>query len=622
MRIKTVFLLGAFFISCGAYAAESSPFGVCAHLNREELELVGEKLDISKDAGISWVRADFDWWQVEPEQGRFDFAFWDVIAESLKEKGMDMMVIFGGPPAYGSPLLEKIDLWYDYISNGLERYGNVITHWEIFNEPDLHFLEWSWNTGGVPVGKYAALLKDTYKFIKEKYPDIQVLCGSAGLNFYKGIFENGGADSFDIMNIHLYYQSVIPEDKMRKDIRDFKALMKEYGVEKKPMWLTECGNSTGGPDPMLEKILAAAFEKLGLDPEKETVLAIADDDYFYYTDGARMSLQKILPNAKNIKFISFADLESIDPNTDKILVLGVMESFPEQYFQFIADYVKNGGTLVLPGGVPFYYNLAVNEGGDVNNANWSFDPRSSLRINWTPFWSEKGAPEKVENIEVSEGFKNSIEPLKQNRFEYIDGACLAEGDKFVPIMEFEYNNKKRALAGIYEFNSDFKGNIICVLPQYGEEHTSEEWQAKLLPRLYIIGFSEGLDKIFYYRLRADEASYGKEPHFGIIHRDHSKKPAFHAYKTMQNALTDGVKNVKLIEKDRIFLASWDRSDGKKGYAIWTPNRNAEVNLKIKGKISQAFNLTGKKIKIQKNAPLKINGAITYIIGPSSISLSD
>lgn len=91
---------------------------------------------------------------------------------------------------------------------------------------------------------------------------------------------------------------------------------------------------------------------------------------------------------------------------------------------------------------------------------------------------------------------------------------------------------------------------------------------------------------------------------------------------MQNALTDGVKNVKLIEKDRIFLASWDRSDGKKGYAIWTPNRNAEVNLKIKGKISQAFNLTGKKIKIQKNAPLKINGAITYIIGPSSISLSD
>ena len=58
-----------------AHAAESSPFGVNIHSPQgDELQLL---LDRAQAAGLGWVRIDFIWAYVEPQQGVFDWSAYD-----------------------------------------------------------------------------------------------------------------------------------------------------------------------------------------------------------------------------------------------------------------------------------------------------------------------------------------------------------------------------------------------------------------------------------------------------------------------------------------------------------------------------------------------------------------
>lgn len=90
--------------------------------------------------------------------------------------------------------------------------------------------------------EYAQLLKTTYTVIKETDPEAQVLiAGAAGGNsqflaFYKGVFEiEGMGEYFDIGNVHC-----ISNDEYENfNVQPYMELLKEYGLEDKPIWVTE-----------------------------------------------------------------------------------------------------------------------------------------------------------------------------------------------------------------------------------------------------------------------------------------------------------------------------------------------------------------------------------------------
>lgn len=54
----------------------------------------------------------------------------------------------------------------------------------------------------------------------------------------------------------------------------------------------------------------------------------------------------------------------------------------------------------------------------------------------------------------------------------------------------------------------------------------EQEQAHRLPRIYLISFAYGINKVYWYEIRAEEKEpYNKEHHFGLLHSDLSPKPA-------------------------------------------------------------------------------------------------
>src|SRR5262249_37402832 len=58
--------------------------------------------DISAGLGVPWVRLDFDWFRIEPEQGNFLWPEWDRTVTRFAEHGVRMLATLAYTPAWAS----------------------------------------------------------------------------------------------------------------------------------------------------------------------------------------------------------------------------------------------------------------------------------------------------------------------------------------------------------------------------------------------------------------------------------------------------------------------------------------------------------------------------------------
>ena len=62
---------------------EANPYGVCAHVSRDEFGARVETYDMMALAGLGYVRSDFDWLQCQRAKGgAWDFAMFDKMASA------------------------------------------------------------------------------------------------------------------------------------------------------------------------------------------------------------------------------------------------------------------------------------------------------------------------------------------------------------------------------------------------------------------------------------------------------------------------------------------------------------------------------------------------------------
>ena len=117
---------------------DSSPYGVCAHLNRMPAKERIAELQRMKQTGIRFFRTDLDWAQVEPTPGKWNFAEWDSVVSEARKLGLRPVAILGGNlPAHGKPPFEKMDAWKRYVETVVRRYRNDILYYEVINEAEL-----------------------------------------------------------------------------------------------------------------------------------------------------------------------------------------------------------------------------------------------------------------------------------------------------------------------------------------------------------------------------------------------------------------------------------------------------------------------------------------------------
>jgi len=622
--LKTVAAISVFVCWNIAYS-NSAPYGICAHVSRHgDHELAGQEFKLMRRAGIGWARTDFDWTTVQPARDVWDFTMLDATVDKAEQAGIEILPILAYDVAWATPAYKHLDPWLEYVRKTVCRYKDRLRTWEVWNEPDL---EQFWKETPDPAN-YAILLKATYEEIKKIDPTLTVVLGGlSGIpyEYIEGIYKAKGAAYFDVMAVHPYRYPETPEARsLADDLSKLRELMRRYGDENKPLWITEIGWPTHlGQSKSLENIVRSGLRALHSEPKQWTLAVLDDLAYaiqWNLTDG---QFEAMLPGKGKVVRIGLGQLKDLSPDRYDALIWPPEEAFAVEHFDAVETFVKNGGTVIFTQGVPLYYAASQDQSGKWTRTDAGQDFRRRLRIGWEAWWTRQNVPRKVDNLKAV-GFDL---PEKHSAERFLTDSELKPGDRFIPLLQGADGDYRGTAAAVFDLDSDLKGAVIVSTLFWDLRGISEDRQAAILPRAYLIALQSGVEKMFWYNLRARENDpYYNEDHFGIVHSDLKPKPAYKAFEALHKARPAGSTALGgQWHKGMLYYPGWKRPDGQTAFALWTAGPAGSFAFTIEGSITAAFDHLGEPVNVNpQNGTLEIplSAEPVYLLGPETITIDD
>ncbi len=602
-------------LAATSHAADrlQDPYAICAHVSRGELAVAADEFKRLSEIPVNWVRTDYDWSGIQPNQEKWNYNHLDKLLTISKAANVNILPILDYDVKWAHPAYKNLDLWAEYVQKTVSRYAKDIRYWEVWNEQNGF---WDKPACGED---YTPLLKRSYEIIKAIDPELQVLYGgTAGvpIGYIEATLKAGAGPCFDIMNVHPYNWHGTPEN-MLPQLKQLKELMAKYGVAHKPIWITEVGWSTAEQNKQNEDAFIAAFKHLGI-AEKKYPFAFVSDAM---TDFRRAP---ILANHyfNGSRSVQLDEIATLSPAECPVLMPCSGESFPAKYHDALRAYMAKGGTIVLPSGLPFYYDIQIQPDGSTKSVQVNDRDVASFHIAWTSWWTHKGVPENKTFTKAAPGFESLKADWKGRRsVRFLDGRNLKDGDKMTPIVLAGDGDFSAPIIAVYELNSDLKGNIIACTNMQVHECVPLDVQAENLPRTYLLAFAYGIDRVFWYNFRSWEGdATEREHHFGIVHRDLTQKPSFYTYQALAKMCPSGSTRPELTIVDNIYQTAWTKPDGTPICAIWTPSMPLDCKLAVEGTIKAAYDLNGKPIVIP-NGTLQAKPQLVYLEGAAKVTVT-
>lgn len=604
-----------------------SPYGVYADIMKgQENAFVPKNLELMRQADLAWVRCDFYWDTVENPRGTWRFDHIDKVLDQTEARGLNLLVILGYTVPWARPVCDHPEPWLQYVRRTVSHFKSRVKYWEIWNEQNLkHF----WVADPDPKA-YTQFLKITYEAIKAIDPGAVVVYGGlAGVPFdyYEKTLQAGGGRYFDVMNIHPYRGGLSTAQEIRSflgDIQRFHELTAKYCGKDKPLWITEMGWST---PPSLGRysgvLIDAALARLFPAGVPGKIAVIHDPSYPPSSCLTAEVWRKILTTSVELEALRIADLKALDPARFPVLILPPTESFPTDSQDEIRAYVRNGGTLAALGGIPFYYRMTVGPDGVWTRAGdhsaTGLALAETFRVHWYAWWTQEGTPRRPQSA-IAPGLDTLLKDYPAGKLKgqaFFSKKLLKQGDSLEPLLVYAEDSTK-AIAGIYRFRSDWKGNIILntVEDSMGSSNrTPEPNQGIYLAQAILLAVSFGVERFFPYEFQAVERDdVDPEHHFGIVHADLAPKPGYLAYRALTKARPSGSVNRPgelFLADGKLCVVSWKRPDGQTGCAIWSPDGSVTRNVRISGKLSEAFDCHGSPVKLRDR--MTFSQKITYFI---------
>lgn len=612
--LAAILTVSGIFLS--AAPTTNDAYAVCAHMHRDnELPVASRQFSFMRNAGINWIRDDFSWGNLEFPQGKWHFGGYDKLVEAAKENGINILPILDYSVRWATPSWKHLDQWGNYVRTVVKRYGKQLRYWEVYNEQNSpHF----WRDA--PSGKnYTALLKRSCEEIKRIDPELKVLYGgTAGvpIDFIEQSFAAGAGNYFDIMNIHPYQSPGNPE-LMIPHIRHLKALMRKYKISK-PVWITEIGWPTAEEPAIFREILPHVFKKAGL-VRGEGTAALVFDPREGFSGALPFESFRCLNYFKSVKTITLAQIKDLNVKDVPLLIPCVWESFPAEFIPDLVRYTARGGTLLLPSGLPFYYEFRKDQYGKYCRKTVSSRGGADFHLGWEAWWTRKGVPKEEKYQKAGAEFQHLSLPKWKPSGRFMHDRNLKKGDRFIPVIEAGTEQYKGTVFALYKLNSDLKGNVIVNTSRVAGR-TSEARQAEFLSRTYIVALSCGVERIFWYNFRAMEwDKEDPEAHFGIIRKNLSPKPAYQALRTLAELCPSGSTVPELKQDGERYLAKWIRPDGKTIWAVWSVSQAKTEKLRIKGSVERVLTNLGENREIDRDKFI-VSTSVTYLVGPDNIEI--
>ena len=556
-----------------------NPYGICSHISRVgwDYEYCDGDIAVIKKLGIGNVRTDFDFAEGK-DRISGPFKVWDLITRKCNDAGIEILPIITQPVNK-----TRLDDWKSDISGIVSRYRGM-RYWEIINEPDIAYKNAKWPSAG----EYAELLDKAYSSVKRSNSKATVLSGGFGQSqddYFPAVIER--KPKFDVLNIHYYDTKQAPETFWNY-LKFIGGEMASNGISC-PVWLTETGYSTVGygfgQEDFFNATLPKALSKLGCRASVVKVAVVSDIRRGFIVPGDVLDENVF----KNVTYITLDEIEGLNPAKVPVLIPTLDESFPMEFIRPLLDYVRKGGTIVLHGGAPLFYDRLL-DGTGRNVAvgdKYLADFHLAVQFPWQVSAKLKGVPENSR---------------------YLLQSKLSGRDSLIPLTLSE--DGKNVVSGIYRLNSSLKGNII-VNADVDERGVCYKAQAERLPRMFLISFAAGMEKVFWYHLRSFEKDMKDfESHLGIVHRDFTAKPAYYSYKTLVQMCPDRSTRPKLdISEDGVFEAKWRRPDGAGVTAVWTCGKKVPCDYSL-NRNTLAYDAYGKPVTTKR---ITASSNITYIV---------
>ncbi len=396
MKKNVLFFVLIFLLDCSTSqeVRESSPFGVCAHLQSgTEHSEMPKNLQMMYEAGIRWARVDFSWNGIESPQGTWKFSHIDRVVDEAEKNGLQISALLLYNVAWANPAYKHLDFWLQYVEKTVTRYKDRVRYWEVWNEPNLF-----WDN---PHGSdYAILLEATYEKIKEIDPDLTVLYGGTSgipMKFLEESFKAGVGDFFDIISIHPYRGRLNSMDQFihyQEDLVNLQKLMNKYNIGDKKIWITEMGWSTWTTLNESTKELFDLEWKNINKSEKDGVFAVLfDKEYQVDPSLSQNQLRSWFSDDVQIDFIEVEDLKNADLLKYDALFVPPWEEYEADWIfdaiiPNVFSYMHKGGKVY------FYGNGAITEDEQASYLSQSI--LLSLRLGIERFfWYEFQSPENT-----------------------------------------------------------------------------------------------------------------------------------------------------------------------------------------------------------------------------------
>lgn len=220
-------------------------------------------------SGFGWVRQRFDWGQIEPQPGQYDWRRSDAILQDIVAAGLVPVIVLDGSPAWArapmdtgvtdNPLAPPADptTFARFAATFAARYQESTRFYQIWDEPNLA-PHWG-NRLIEPVG-YAQLLKAAATAIRAVDPDAVMITaalaptGDRGhlaideVYFLQRLYAAGGAPFFDAVAAQPLGFGAAPDDiGARLDLLNFQRVkllrrtMIAAGDGETPIWAVRYG---------------------------------------------------------------------------------------------------------------------------------------------------------------------------------------------------------------------------------------------------------------------------------------------------------------------------------------------------------------------------------------------
>ena len=167
----------------GPFPADQFGYGVQIHGNATVGNPADTMAGVHDQLGMNWVKAQIQWWLVEPDAtGEDQWFFYDAVIDEAHNKGLRLMLSVVGAPAWtraaggenGPP--DDYNEYARFLGEMIDRHPGKIDAIEVWNEQNLD-REWT-SANGISPEDYVRFLQVAHDAIKAKDPNIIVISGA------------------------------------------------------------------------------------------------------------------------------------------------------------------------------------------------------------------------------------------------------------------------------------------------------------------------------------------------------------------------------------------------------------------------------------------------------------